>query len=526
MEKDFIIELLQKQIQGADLKPKTEEIGRIVSVGDGIVSIEGLPNAMFSEMILISSWPARNASRSEAGGPARPDQASVAALILNLQEYVVEAVVLGEDAKVHEGDIVRRTGHVLSIPVGDALLGRVVNPLGKELDDKGALKKEGLSSLPLERKAPQVMAREPVNTSLATGIKVIDATCPIGRGQRELIIGDRQIGKTALVQDVILNQLNVPAKTRPICVYVAIGQKASKVAKLVRDLESRGAMDYTCVVAATAADPASLWYLAPFAGCTIGEYFRDKGKDALVIYDDLTKHAWAWRQIALLLKRPPGREAYPGDIFYLHSRLLERAAKLSKEQGGGSLTALPIVETQLGDISAYIPTNVISITDGQIYLEPELFFKGQRPAMNIGLSVSRVGSSAQTKAMKKVASRIKLELAQYQELAAFTQFSQDLDAATKKRIDRGLRLTELLKQDRYAVMSMEEQVCSLFAGIAGFLDEIPVNKVLAFEQKLLELLQSLHPDILEDIRKTQDFSEDTEKKLSQVIEQVRKEFIE
>src|SRR3989344_4870262 len=348
MEKDFIIELLQKQIQGADLKPKTEEIGRIVSVGDGIVSIEGLPNAMFSEMILISSW------------PARPDQAPVAALILNLQEYVVEAVVLGEDAKIREGDIVRRTGHVLSIPVGDALLGRVVNPLGKELDDKGKLSEAGLSSLPLERKAPQVMAREPVNTSLATGIKVIDATCPIGRGQRELIIGDRQIGKTALVQDVILNQLNVPAKTRPICIYVAIGQKASKVAKLVRDLESRGAMEYTCVVAATAADPASLWYLAPFAGCTIGEYFRDKGKDALVIYDDLTKHAWAWRQIALLLKRPPGREAYPGDIFYLHSRLLERAAKLSKDQGGGSLTALPIVETQLGDVSAYIPTNVIS----------------------------------------------------------------------------------------------------------------------------------------------------------------------
>ncbi|MDO8655128.1 MAG: F0F1 ATP synthase subunit alpha [bacterium] len=513
MEKDFIIELLQKQIQGADLKPKTEEIGRIVSVGDGIVSIEGLPNAMFSEMVLISSW------------PADPNQVPVAALVLNLQEYLVEAVVLGDDAKIHEGDVVRRTGQVLSIPVGEALLGRVINPLGKELDEKGKLAKEGLSFLPLERKAPSVMAREPVNTSLATGIKVIDATCPIGRGQRELIIGDRQIGKTALAQDIILNQLNVPAKTRPICIYVAIGQKASKVAKLVRDLESRGAMEYTVVVAATAADPASLWYLAPFAGCTVGEYFRDKGKDALVIYDDLSKHAWAWRQIALLLKRPPGREAYPGDIFYLHSRLLERAAKLSKEQGGGSLTALPIVETQLGDVSAYIPTNVISITDGQIYLEPELFFKGQRPAMNIGLSVSRVGSSAQTKAMKKVASQLKLELAQYQELAAFAQFSQDLDEATRRRIDRGARLTELLKQDQYAVMPMEEQVCSLFAGIAGLLDEIPVHKVLAFEGKLLELLRNMHPDILEEIRKTQDFSEDTQKKLRPVIEQARKEFI-
>ncbi|MBI4122809.1 MAG: F0F1 ATP synthase subunit alpha [Parcubacteria group bacterium] len=513
MEKDFIIELLQKQIQGANLKPKAEEIGRIVSVGDGIVSIEGLANAMFSEMVLISSW------------PASLNQPPVAALVLNLQEYLVEAVVLGDDVKVREGDVVKRTGQVLSVPVGEALLGRVINPLGKELDEKGKLSKEGLSSSPLERNAPSVMAREPVNTSLATGIKVIDATCPIGRGQRELIIGDRQIGKTALAQDVILNQLNSPAKTRPICIYVAIGQKASKVAKLIRDLESRGAMEYTVVVAATAADSAALWYLAPFAGCTIGEYFRDKGKDALVIYDDLSKHAWAWRQIALLLKRPPGREAYPGDIFYLHSRLLERAAKLSKEQGGGSLTALPIVETQLGDVSAYIPTNVISITDGQIYLEPELFFKGQRPAMNIGLSVSRVGSSAQTKAMKKVASQLKLELAQYQELAAFAQFSQDLDEATRKRIDRGARLTELLKQDQYAVMPMEEQVCSLFAGVAGFLDEIPVHKVLAFEQKLLELLRNLHPDILEDIRKTQDFSEDTQKKLQLIIEQVRKEFI-
>ncbi len=521
MEKDFIIDILQKQIQAADLIPKGEEIGRVVSVGDGIVSIEGLPNCMFSETVHISSWPARHASQGDAAGPAVP----VAALVLNLQEYLVEAVVLGDDTQIHEGDIVKRTNQVLAIPVGEQLLGRVVSPLGKELDGKGVILQEGMVMLPLESPAPSVMAREPVNTSLATGIKVVDATCPIGRGQRELIIGDRQIGKTALVHDVILNQLNVPKKERPVCIYVAIGQKASKVAKLVADLESRGAMEYTIVVAATAADPASLWYLAPFAGCSIGEYFRDKGKDALVIYDDLSKHAWAWRQIALLLKRPPGREAYPGDIFYLHSRLLERAAKLSKDQGGGSLTALPIVETQLGDVSAYIPTNVISITDGQIYLEPELFFKGQRPAVNIGLSVSRVGSSAQTKAMKKVASRLKLELAQYQELAAFAQFSQDLDEATRKRIDRGARLTELLKQDQYAVMPMEEQACSLFAGIAGFLDDIPLNRVLAFEKALIERLRTTGSDILKEIRKTEQLSEETEEKLKKDIVQLKRSFV-
>src|SRR3989344_2611806 len=506
MAKDFLFDILQKELQGIEAGPKGEEIGRVVSVGDGVAQIEGLPNAMFSEMVEIG-------------------EKSVPAIVLNLEEYIVGAVVLGEDKVIREGDVVKRTKRVLSVPVGESLLGRVVNPLGVPLDGKGGLG-EKVEMLPIERPVPSVIEREPVNTPLATGIKVIDATIPIGRGQRELVIGDRQIGKTAFVQDTILNQLHEPEENRPICIYVAIGQKASKVAQFVKELDERGAMDYTIVVLASASEPAPLWYIAPYAGCSIGEYFRDKGKDALIIYDDLSKHAWAWRQLALLLRRPPGREAYPGDVFYLHSRLLERAAKLSKEKGGGSLTALPIVETQLGDISAYIPTNVISITDGQIYLEPELFFKGQRPAMNIGLSVSRVGSSAQTKAMKKVASRIKLELAQYQELAAFTQFSQDLDAATKKRIDRGLRLTELLKQDQYAVMSMEEQVCSLFAGIGGFLDEVPVNKVLAFEQKLLELLHTMNPNILEDIRKTQDFSEDTEKKLSQVIEQVRKEFIE
>jgi len=356
-----------------------------------------------------------------------------------------------------------------------------------------------------------------VSTSLATGIKVVDAAIPIGRGQRELIIGDRQIGKTALVQDTILNQLNEPEETRPICIYVAIGQKASKVAQMVGELESRGAMAYTIVVTATASDPASLWYIAPYAGCSMAEYFRDKGKDVLIIYDDLSKHAWAWRQIALLMRRPPGREAYPGDVFYLHSRLLERAARLSKEKGGGSLTALPIVETQLGDVSSYIPTNVISITDGQIYLETDLFGKGQRPAVNIGLSVSRVGSAAQTKAMKKVASQLKLDLAQYQELAAFVQFAQDLDEATRKRIDRGARLVEILKQGQFEVLPMAQQVCILFAANEGFLDEVALEEVGAYEKKLLEYVRNEGKDILKDISKSKDLSEETQEKLKKLL---------
>ena len=508
MKKDFIIELLQKQIEGADLQAHGEEIGKVVSVGDGVVTIEGLPSCLFSEQVLIEKWP------TEIN--AKP----LVALVLSLEEYSVGAVVLGDDTDIHEGDIVRRTKQVLSVPVGEGLLGRVVNPLGVPLDGKGVLPEKQISLCPVERKAPSVMARQSVSVPLATGIKLIDATVPIGRGQRELIIGDRQIGKTSLVEDIILNQLSEPKESRPVCVYVAIGQKSSKVAQLVKDLEARGAMEYTIVVAATAADAASFWYLAPYAGCSMGEYFRDKGRDALIIYDDLSKHAWAWRQIALLLKRPPGREAYPGDIFYLHSRLLERAARLSKDYGGGSLTALPIVETQMNDVSAYIPTNVISITDGQIFLEQDLFFKGQRPAVNIGISVSRVGSAAQTKAMKKVASQLKLELAQFQELASFAQFSQDLDEATKKRINRGLRLMELLKQDQYKVLPLEEEVCSLWCGIQGYLDTLALEHVRPFEAKLLDILRTSHKDLLTHIRNTKDFDDKTQAQLKIIIEEL------
>ncbi|MDP4007137.1 MAG: F0F1 ATP synthase subunit alpha [bacterium] len=506
MAKDHIFDILTEELQGGKVVLEKEEIGRVVSVGDGIVQMEGLPNVVFSEMVEITKWPA--SAEATAGK-------SVPALILNLGEYTVGAVVLGEEANITEGDLVRRTKKVLSVPVGEALLGRVVNPLGEPLDGKGSI--AAPETLPIERPAPKVLDRQGVNTSLATGIKVIDAAIPIGRGQRELIIGDRQVGKTALVQDAILNQLNEPKETRPVCVYVAIGQKASKVAQMVEELQKRGAMDYTIVVLAAASDPASLWYVAPYAGCSMGEYFRDKGKDVLIIYDDLTKHAWAWRQIALLLRRPPGREAYPGDVFYLHSRLLERAAKLSKEKGGGSLTALPIVETQLGDVSSYIPTNVISITDGQIYLETDLFSKGQRPAVNIGLSVSRVGSAAQSKAMKKVASQLKLDLAQYQELAAFVQFAQDLDAGTKKRIDRGARLLELLKQAQFEVQPFQEQVCILFAANEGFLDEVPLEKVRDFETRFLEHMRNNESAVLADIKESRDLSEETQEKLKTIL---------
>ncbi|HCM36782.1 MAG: F0F1 ATP synthase subunit alpha [Candidatus Wildermuthbacteria bacterium RIFCSPLOWO2_02_FULL_47_9c] len=498
MAKDFLFDILQKELQGIEAGPKGEEIGRVVSVGDGVAQIEGLPNAMFSEMVEIG-------------------EKSVPAIVLNLEEYIVGAVVLGEDKVIREGDVVKRTKRVLSVPVGESLLGRVVNPLGVPLDGKGGLG-EKVEMLPIERPVPSVIEREPVNTPLATGIKVIDATIPIGRGQRELVIGDRQIGKTAFVQDTILNQLHEPEENRPICIYVAIGQKASKVAQFVKELDERGAMDYTIVVLASASEPAPLWYIAPYAGCSMGEYFRDKGKDALIIYDDLSKHAWAWRQLALLLRRPPGREAYPGDVFYLHSRLLERAAKLSKEKGGGSLTALPLIETQLGDVSAYIPTNVISITDGQIYLESDLFSKGQRPAVNIGLSVSRVGSAAQTKAMKKVAAQLKLDLAQFQELAAFAQFAQDLDKATKAKIDRGQRLMEILKQGQFEPMPMEEQVCALFAGIEGYLDAVPLGQIRDFEKKLLHYLQDHHAAILKTIRETKDFDDKTKESLKKALE--------
>src|SRR3989344_4120729 len=506
MEKDYLFDILKKELEGTNLALAKEEVGRVVSVGDGVVQIEGLPNVVFSEMVEITRWP------GEKDTPVLP------ALVLNLEEYTVGAVILGDDTLVQEGDLVRRTGKVLSVPVGEALLGRVVNPLGVPLDGKGSLDPKKLSFLPIERPAPGVIDRSPVNTSLATGIKVIDGTIPIGRGQRELIIGDRQIGKTAMVQDTILNQLHEPKEKRPVCIYVAIGQKASKVAQLVQDLESRGAMEYTIVVVAAASDPVPLWLVAPYAGGSMGEYFRDKGKDALIIYDDLSKHAWAWRQIALLLRRPPGREAYPGDVFYLHSRLLERAARLSEKKGGGSLTALPIIETQLGDVSAYIPTNVISITDGQIYLETDLFSKGQRPAVNIGLSVSRVGSSAQTKATKKVASQLKLDLAQFQELAAFAQFAQDLDKATKAKIDRGQRLMELFKQPQFEPMPMEAQLAVLFAAIEGYLDAVPLEKVRAFEKKLVQYLKDHNAKVLKTIRESRDLSDDTKADLKKAVE--------
>lgn len=504
MDTTHLFETIKKQIEGIDLDTKGEEVGRVVSVADGVVQIEGLPNVLSAEMVVIERW------------PRVPKESGVLAIALSLEEYSVGAVLLGDESKVREGDLVKRTGKILSVPTGEALLGRVVNPLGEPLDGKGAIASD--SWRPVEYPAPGVIDRASVDMSLATGIKVIDSAIPIGRGQRELIIGDRQTGKTAIAIDAILNQLNEPAETRPVCIYVAIGQKYSKVAAIVKELEDRGAMEYTTVVMAGAADPASLWFIAPYAGCSMGEHFRDGGRDALVVYDDLTKHAWAWRQVSLLLKRPPGREAYPGDVFYLHSRLLERAAKLSKEKGGGSLTALPLIETQLGDVSAYIPTNVISITDGQIYLEADLFSRGQRPAVNIGLSVSRVGSAAQTKAMKKVASQLKLELAQYNELAAFTQFAQDLDSSTRKRIDRGARLTELLKQDQYHTLPFEEQVCVLFAGINGFVDAVSLGDVAAFEERLLLAMKAEHEDILKEIKKTRDISDEIKTKLTAILQ--------
>lgn len=507
MEKGFFYDIVKKELEGVELAPSKEEIGRVVSVSDGVAQIEGLPSVVYAEMVEIERWPSPSTGSRKVS--------SIPAMVLNLEEYVVGVVILGDDKLVHEGDVVKRTGRVLSVPVGEGLLGRVVNPLGVPIDARGSIQSK--EYLPIERPAPSVMERQPVNTPLATGVKVIDATIPIGRGQRELIIGDRQIGKTALVEDTILNQLHEPESNRPICIYVAVGQKASKVAKLVEELSERGAMNYTIVVAANASDPVPLWYVAPYAGCSMGEYFRDKGKDVLIIYDDLTKHAWAWRQIALLLRRPPGREAYPGDVFYLHSRLLERASRIADEKGGGSLTALPIVETQLGDVSAYIPTNVISITDGQIYLESDLFSKGQRPAVNIGLSVSRVGSAAQTKAMKKVASQLKLDLAQYGELAAFVQFSQELDEATRKRIERGARLMELLKQEQFQPMRMEEQVIVLFAANEGYLDNVPVEKVRDFESKLLEYMRDHHSNILGTIRTSQDLSDQTKSSLKTAL---------
>ncbi|MBI2858624.1 MAG: F0F1 ATP synthase subunit alpha [Chloroflexi bacterium] len=487
-----IASIIKDQIQKFGATTQVVNVGTVMEVGDGIVRIHGLGGAKASELLEFKD--------------------GTMALVLNLEEDSVAAVVLGEYGGIQEGDEVRSTGKVVEIPVGPSLLGRVVNPLGVPLDGKGAL---GTSKTrPVERIAPNVVTRQPVNTPVLTGIKAIDSMVPIGRGQRELIIGDRFTGKSALAIDTIINQKG----GNLICIYVAIGQKSAKVAQVIGALEAQGVMGHTIIVAANAADPAPLQYLAPYAGCAIGEEFMDSGKDALVIYDDLSKHAWAYRQLSLLLRRPPGREAYPGDVFYLHSRLLERAARLAPEFGGGSLTALPIIETLAGDVSAYIPTNVISITDGQIYLESDMFNAGIRPAINAGLSVSRVGGSAQTKAMRKVAGRIRTDLAQYRELAAFAQFgTADLDKATRAQLERGQRTIEVLKQSRFAPISMEREVMILYALINGFLDNVPVNKIAAFESGFNRFIDTAHPEVATAIATDKDISKETEEGLKKAI---------
>lgn len=494
-----IVSVIKQQIEQFGAKVTMVDVGKVVEVGDGIARIYGLAAAKYNELLQFPG--------------------DVMGIALNLEEDSVAAVILGDDSGIKEGDEVRATGRISEVPVGEELIGRVVDPLGRPLDGKGAIKAKKVR--PLERVAPNVVDRKSVNTPVQTGIKAIDSMIPIGRGQRELIIGDRSTGKTAIALDTIVNQKGGDL----ICIYVAIGQKASKVAQVVADLESYGAMEHTIVVAANASDSVALQYLAPYAGCAIGEEFMEQGKDALIIYDDLSKHGWAYRQLSLLLRRPPGREAYPGDVFYLHSRLLERAARLNDENGGGSLTALPIIETQAGDVTAYIPTNVISITDGQIYVESDLFNAGIRPALNIGLSVSRVGSSAQTKAMKKVAGKLKMAMAQYRELAAFAQFgTADLDKATKAQIERGQRITEELKQLQFVPMTMENQVMILYAVMTGYVDDVPVNKIAEFEANFLKIMNTMHPEIGKTIADKKELSEDTEEKLKAAIEEFKKGF--
>ncbi len=498
MNKDKIIENLKEQITKYKTQATMEEVGSVIEVGDGIAKISGLSHAMASEML-------------DFGG-------GVFGVVLNLEEDFVGAIILGDFSKVSEGTIVKKTGRILEIPVGQNFIGRVVNSLGEPLDGKGKIKAD--ASYPLEKIAPRVITREPVTKPVQTGIIAIDAMIPIGRGQRELIIGDRQTGKTAIAIDTIVNQKGQDM----ICIYVAIGQKESKIARIIGELEARGAMDYTIIVLAGASDPAPMLYLSPFAGCAIGEYFMDKGKDVLVVYDDLSKHAVSYREVSLLLRRPPGREAYPGDVFYLHSRLLERAACLNKENGGGSLTALPIIETQAGDISAYIPTNVISITDGQIFLETDLFYQGIRPAINTGLSVSRVGSAAQIKAMKQVAGKLKLDMAQFRELAAFAQFGSDLDESTQKQINRGRMFTEILKQNQFKVMKAEEEVVVLYAAINGFIDDIVVEKVKLFQEGLIRFMQAQSRKVLEKIIQEKQITKDIEEELKKAITEFKKGF--
>jgi F-type H+-transporting ATPase subunit alpha len=472
-----IVRALQDQIQHFDQPVRTANVGTVIEVGDGIARVYGLSQAMASELL---EFPAPG-----------PDQPPTLGLALNLEEDSVGAIILGEYGHIQEGDEVRTTGRIVQVPVGDALLGRVVNPVGQPLDGKGPI--TATEFRPVEVVAPGVIKRQEVRTPLQTGIKAIDSMIPIGRGQRELIIGDRQTGKTAIIVDTIINQAR--QKTGVVCIYVAIGQKEAKVAQLVKTLEDYGALANTIVVVAAASDPAALQYLAPYAGCAMGEYYRDSGRDAFIAYDDLSKHAWAYRQVSLLLRRPPGREAYPGDVFYLHSRLLERAARLSDEYGGGSLTAFPVIETQLGDISTYIPTNVISITDGQIFLQNDLFYAGIRPAVNVGLSVSRVGGSAQLRAMRAVAGRLRLDMARFRELAAFAQFGSDLDRATQAQLTRGQRLQEILKQPQYEPVPVEEQIIAIFAGVTGRLDKVPVEEVSRYERELLQFMRSAHPEI-------------------------------
>ena len=499
-----VTKILKEQIKNFGDKAEVTEVGQVLSVGDGIARIYGLDNVQAGEMVEFA-----DGSKGMA---------------LNLESENVGVVIFGDDRNVKEGDVVKRTGNIVDTPVGKELLGRVVDALGNPIDGKGSLDKS-LKRNRVEVKAPGIIPRKSVSEPMQTGLKAIDSLIPVGRGQRELIIGDRQTGKTAVAIDTIINQKKInesdDESKKLYCIYVAVGQKRSTVAQIVKTLEDAGAMEYTTIVSATASDSAPLQFLAPYTGCTMGEYFRDNGMHALIIYDDLSKQAVAYRQMSLLLRRPPGREAYPGDVFYLHSRLLERAAKLNDESGGGSLTALPIIETQAGDVSAYIPTNVISITDGQIFLGTEIFNQGIRPAINVGLSVSRVGSAAQTKAMKKVAGSIKLELAQYREMAAFAQFGSDLDASTQQLLNRGSKLTELLKQKQYSPMTVEEQVISIFCGVRGFLDDIELKNISEFEQKVIEKCKNENSDIIESIRNTGKLDDENEKKLSEVISSLK-----
>jgi F-type H+-transporting ATPase subunit alpha len=495
---DEISELLRKQITDFEKKVDVSEVGTVISVGDGIARVYGLDKCMASELLEF--------------------QNGVMGMALNLEEDSVGAVLFGEDSLIHEGDVVKRTGRIMSVPVGPELRGRVVNAIGQPIDGKGPIATKEMRIVDMV--APGIIERQPVNQPMMTGLKAIDSMIPVGRGQRELIIGDRQTGKTAIGIDAIINQRGGDVT----CIYVAVGQKGSNVARVVKTLEENGAMDHTIVVSATASEPAPLQYIAPYTGCAMGEYFRDNGKHALIIYDDLSKQATAYRQLSLLLRRPPGREAFPGDVFYLHSRLLERAARVSEALGGGSLTALPIIETQAGDVSGYIPTNVISITDGQIYLEPELFYAGVRPAVNVGLSVSRVGGAAQTKAMKQVAGTLRLDLAQFRELAAFAQFGSDLDKSTLAQIERGKRMVELLKQGQYVPMTMVEQVAALFAATQGALDDVPVESVRKFEEEFLRYLKDRKADVLKDLEQKKAIDDDLKAKLTAAIGDFKKGF--